>query len=123
MNTKNEILVSYVLNDFKVALNIGSDHGVAIGDRFQIYELTDNPIIDPKTHENLGFLEISKGTGKVVSVQEKLCVIESDMKKVSSSKVVHKSPILGGMKQVEEYIDTSDSPFSSPSVGDCAKQI
>jgi len=67
-----------VVNPWRVVINRGSAHRVKIGQRFLIYSITSEAIIDPKTGESLGFLENPKGTGKVINVQEKISTLESD---------------------------------------------
>ena len=70
-------LVAEVLDEKKIIINRGSDDQIKKGDRFLIYELTKE-IMDPETHESLGRLEVSKGTGIAIQVQEKMTVIHSD---------------------------------------------
>lgn len=72
-------LIAEVLEwNLQVIINRGSEDNIRLGARFLIYELS-REIMDPETHESLGKLEVSKGTGKVSQVQEKLSVITSDM--------------------------------------------
>jgi hypothetical protein len=70
-------LVAEVLDGFRVIINRGSIDNVKIGDRFLLYDLTKE-IMDPETHESLGRLEVSKGQGVAIQVQEKMAVIISD---------------------------------------------
>ena len=56
--------VVLVIDEYNVAINRGSEHGVEIDKRFAIYGTTIEDIIDPETGENLGALEIFKGNGR-----------------------------------------------------------
>ena len=94
---------------------------------------------DPITLEGLGYLEISRGTGKVIHVQEKLATIESDIITAPSKRIIKKtkttppSPISGiagylnppPTEVVEEIIETPEeiTPFNSASKGDKVKPI
>lgn len=94
-------LIAEVLEQTRVIINRGSEDDIKLGDRFLIYELT-REIMDPETHESLGKLEVSKGTGKVTQVQEKMSVITSDRVNSTTNQIV---------------------PFSTPRRGDSAKPI
>ena len=104
---------------FTLALNIGEVDGVKTDDKYMVYGIDEGPIIDPETGEDLGALEIVKGRGKVILVQEKMCIIKS-----IAVKKIRKSPseIMG----VPHYFDsdrTEPVPFDNPQIGDYAKKI
>lgn len=71
-------MIATVIDREKLVMNRGSKDGVRIGQRYLVYNLGDE-IIDPETNQSLGVLEIVKGTGKVVHLQEMMATIESDM--------------------------------------------
>ncbi len=71
--------VAKVVDRYTVILNKGARDGIRTGQRFLIYAFGDEDIIDPETKENLGRVEIVKGTGKVTHVQDKLATVASDM--------------------------------------------
>lgn len=75
---KREPAVAALLGSDRVVLNIGSENRVSLGQRWLIYELSDFEVTDPTTGESLGRVEIPKGTGKIVGVQERMSVLESD---------------------------------------------
>ena len=75
--SKERAMVAQVIDDFHVVLNRGNAHGVEEGDKYQIYYLGDEDIIDPETNKSLGKLEYIVGIGKVTNVQEHMCVLES----------------------------------------------
>ena len=62
---------------YQVVINKGSDAGVNEGDKVIVYEQDSEELFDPDTNESLGFMEIIKGRGKVIHVQEKMSTIES----------------------------------------------
>lgn len=119
-NTKTikNITVAKVLDgDYKLVLNVGKNDGVALGDKFIVYSLSKEDIIDPSTRESLGKLEIVKGRGEVTHVQEKMCIIDSIEKKSNTTKTIN---ITGFPTSTVSY---NDVPFSDPLVGDYAKKI
>lgn len=104
--------VAKIIDDYKVVINRGSNHGVNEGDRYLVYEISEE-IIDPISGEPLGRLELAKGTGKVIHVQEKISIIESDRKRSPpiTSNVI--SMLSGG----------EPLPFDNPEVGNQVKLI
>lgn len=65
-----------VLDDGRVVINKGREHGVKKGQSFLVYEL-GKEIFDPDTKESLGVLEITKGRGQVDHVMDKMATIIS----------------------------------------------
>jgi hypothetical protein len=128
-----------VIDAYRVVINKGSRDGINIGQRFQIYAETDELLQDPVTLESLGNLEISRGTGKVIYVQEKWATIGSDRTRAPNKKIVTRTrnnPTalgVGGISgyfastpvEVEETIETPGEqvPFDHPSDGDKVKPI
>ncbi|MCL6353650.1 hypothetical protein [Pectobacterium polaris] len=72
-------IVKVINGGAQVVINKGSNNGVIVSDSYEylIVELGEE-IIDPETHESLGILEIVKGRAKVLHVQEKMSILESD---------------------------------------------
>lgn len=64
-----------ILNKYKVVTNLGSN-SVELEQKFRIIKLGEL-ILDPDTNEELGRLEIPCGNVKVISVQEKMSIMES----------------------------------------------
>ena len=83
---KYPAMVALVVDKFSVVINRGSEEGVKIGDRFMLYELSDE-IIDPETNKAIGRLEIAKGTGQVMQVQEHISLVRSDRKHVVTGEI------------------------------------
>jgi len=117
-------IVVKILNDYKLVINRGERDGIKLGQRFLIYNLDKKNIIDPETEENLGRLEIVRGTGKVINLQEKLATIESLTKARSDRTVIKRRDPLR-LSMTEETIIPSDEllPFEDASIGDKAKPI
>jgi len=65
-----------IVNDTSLVINAGENHNICVGDKFQIVG-AGTPIIDPKTKENLGSLDIIKDTLQVSVVYEKMCLCEA----------------------------------------------
>lgn len=103
--------VAKIIDHYKVVINRGSNDGVNEGDRFLVYEISEE-ITDPISGEPLGRLELTKGTGRVIHVQEKISIIESDQKSL---------PIISGITSILAGGDRL--PFDNPEVGDRAKLI
>lgn len=126
---EKQICIVSVIDDYKVVLNVGAKDGVSMGNRFLIYTLSDQQIIDPITQEPLGFLEYVKGTGTVTHIQDTMCTIESDKYENSHPrKVIRRNSSyavlnpLGGSTE-ETIIEKEHIPFDDPQIMDLAKRI
>ncbi|WP_338440967.1 hypothetical protein VZG28_08580 [Synechococcus elongatus IITB4] len=126
-----EIRVASVESEFELVLNIGSNGGISVGQRFLVYTL-GKEIFDPVSGESLGNLEVINGTGTVVHVQERICTIKSDMTAKAPKKTTTRnrltSPISPLFRSGEQLIEELLEPpqpvgFSSPSVGAFARPI
>lgn len=120
------IVVSVLEHGQKLVINRGERDGVKKGQRFLVYSLGEE-IIDPITEESLGVLEIVRGTGKVVHLQERIATIQSDMNE-PSERVIRKKgssafPTFGFGE--EEIITPSSEkiPFNNPQVKDKVKPL
>ena len=121
LNLNNRIFparVAQVINPIQLVINRGSIHDVKLGQRMLIYRKGDQEIKDPESGESLGYLELVKGTGQVIHVQEKICTIESDKKK-SPRRIIKNA---WGFPQ-EDIIEGEALPFDQPEVGDLVKPI
>jgi hypothetical protein len=68
--------VAKVIDDYKLVINRGLEHGVREGSRFLIYGIGEE-IIDPETNESLGELELVRGIGIVTNVQKRMSTVVS----------------------------------------------
>ena len=116
--------VANIINEYKIVINRGNEHNIRLGQRFLIYSLSDEEIIDPITNEPLGYLEIVKGTGKVINVQERISVIESDKTEIFNRKIIKKGSLYSFLGDAVEEIESPQRvPFELVQVGDKAKPI
>lgn len=125
----DKIVVVKVIDPYTVVINKGEDDGIKFNHRFLIYSLDNEPIIDPITKENLGSLEIVKGTAKVKHIQSHLTTLVSDEYSKPTRKIIKKrNPFLGSFDNssvTEEINDNSREliELDDPSVGDFAKLL
>ncbi len=130
-----------VLNKYKVVTNLGIGN-VELEQKFRIIKLGEL-IIDPDTKEELGQLEIPCGNVKVISVQEKMSIMESsdyDIKETKrETKIITKHEKRGAFS-TNQYLDMLSTPekevietytpgnriqkeLDSPSIGDMVVRI
>lgn len=107
-NSTKQLRVVQILSESQLVLNAGANDGIEINDEFIIYGLGNKNIYDPETNENLGKLEIYRGTGRAIYVQEKMCILEA----LSPSALARMQTTLGG---------TSNAKFSNAAEKDYAK--
>lgn len=121
-------LVVKKVSPFELVINRGSLDGVKLRDRFLVYYIDPDELIDPETQESLGNLEIIRGTGVATHVQEKMTTIKSDRYEDSSGKIIRRSsnPFAGisafsGTETIEES-SKNLIEFDSAKLGDKVKQ-
>ena len=112
--------VAAIIDPYQVAINRGAANGLKVGQRFLVYTLGDE-IIDPENGLSLGKLEIVRGSGKVVHLQEKIATLKSDQ--VKQRRLKTRNPALGYLFGDTDEVILDDLPFDEPSVGDLAKPI
>jgi len=131
-NNKNfPATIVKVIDNYTVAINRGKADKIYVGDEFLIYGLSDEKMIDPETEEDLGFLEIFKGNGKVINVQDRLALIKSIEKKKSRKEIIEEksnpfsSPFLYSKEPTKKIVEFPEEnlPFKNPKEGDKAKPI
>lgn len=121
---KDTIKVVEVLDQFTAVLNYGFENGAEVGQKFLIYSLSENEIIDPDTKESLGKLEIVKGTGQITNVQNKLSTISSDRFKQLPPTITHtRNRFYQNTQETVEQKEPIPQPFDSIQTGDFAKRI
>ena len=67
-----------IIDNNQLVLDRGKFHGLKTGRRVLVYCLSDEEIINPNTGESFGYLEVVKGTGKIMEVNENTSLIQSD---------------------------------------------
>lgn len=116
-----------VIDEFRVVINRGANHGLKLGQRFMVYSVSEADLVDPETGESLGRLEIVKGAGSVVHVQERLATLRSLQTTPASRRLVRKHPTgIAGLGPIEEetYHDPGEPlPFDDAARGDFARPV
>ena len=122
---KKDGIVVKVIDSYNLVINIGEKHHISIGEKFWVYYLSQEDIIDPETNESLGKLEYVVGQGKVVHIQEKMAIIESCEEMVENKKKITKSSGNIFSPKQEEVIEpkVTKLPFKSPKVGQKVRRI
>lgn len=115
--------VAEVIDDYKLVINRGTEHGIRKGQRVLIYSITNQEIKDPETGESLGFLELVRGTGKIIYLQERMSIIESDKETETRRVFDDNKPYYISWNRTETIIETIRVPFDNPQVGDQVKPI
>lgn len=77
MSNKIKFRVVHVIDQENIVINAGVNSGIKLGDRFIIYGIGDE-IFDVDSKESLGQLELVRGKGVAVHIQDKMCIIRSD---------------------------------------------
>lgn len=112
----------YAHDPLEVVLNRGAIHGLKEGDRFIVFGIGPH-IIDPETGEDLGELEMVRGQGKVVHVQEKIATIRStERSRTRPARRILRQALIGPSIE-EEFEPETEVPFESVQLGDYAKPI
>ncbi len=116
--------VAKVIDDYKLVINRGSEHGIREDQRMLVYCVSDEDIKDPNTGESLGYLELVRGTGKIIFLQEKIAILESDKVQYIRTRlpawVKSGDPRVPGEQIIEE---PERMAFEDPQVGDQVKPI
>ena len=111
-----------VIDDYKLVMNRGEQNGIREGQRMMVYHISNEDIKDPNTGESLGFLELVKGTGRVIFVQDKISIIETDQKKTYRKRIENTPFALSSYKS--EVVESDElKPFDNAQVGDLVKPI
>lgn len=121
----------------EVVVNQGASHGLKLGDRFLIFGSGPH-VTDPDTGEDLGVLELVRGRGEVVHVQEKMATVRSIERRRTrpARRIVRESansastlarafgmiPSTSGVIE-EELSAEEEVPFEAVQLGDFAKPI
>ncbi len=134
-DTSKKGFVVKIIDEETLVINRGSNHGLKNGDRYLIYG-SGGEIKDPTTGASLGNLEIVRGSGTVIHVQEQMSTIKSDQfhrPSTITKRTIRKGAgsaltiALGGSESSEiieeERGEASRIPFERPVVGDQAKPI
>jgi translation initiation factor 2 gamma subunit (eIF-2gamma) len=87
-----------------------------------VYNTSEEEIKDPQTGESLGYLDLVRGTGTIIFVQDKISIIETDQKKTYRKRIENSS--LGLRSYKSEVVESDElKPFDNAQVGDLVKPI
>lgn len=126
MSVNSEAKIVKIINDYKVVLNKGLKQKVGVGDKYLLYYLGKDDIIDDETNENLGKIEYVIGKGKITHVQENMSQLETITKSVvNKKKIVKTASSYSWNNKEEEIIEPEETliPFDNPQVGYYARKI
>jgi len=128
----NDLIIADVvkiIDDYTIIINKGSLNNIKKGQRILVYGLGEQ-IIDPVTKEDLGTLEIIRGSAEASHVQDKITTLSCIDKKIINrgSKTIRKSsPYMSMFGQSNETVieepEVEELPFKDVQVGDKAKLI
>ncbi len=131
-------IVAKVIDKNTLVINKGEIDGIRESQRMLVYCNSNEEIKDPNTGESLGYLEIVKGTGKIIRVQEKMSTLQSDRvyikpePKLKSLSFIDNNPdkkmniqknIEDGLNELTELLKEAYSGFDDPQIGDLVKPI
>lgn len=138
-NTANFAQVANIIDSYTIVINKGASQGIKVGANFLIYGIGDE-ILDPESGDSLGNLELVRGIGTVIHVQDKISTIESTKTHKSAPTIrrVTKRPnqhnslaslaLLGSRYETTETVEeisgeTSMIPFEDVKVGDFVRPL
>jgi hypothetical protein len=113
----------------EVVINRGARDGVKQGDKFLVFGVGPH-IVDPDTGKDLGELEIVRGRGEVVHVQEQVATLRTlERSRTRPPKRIIREGYGGfvfgtpGKVIEEELAPEAEVPFEAVHLGDFAKPI
>lgn len=132
MNSE-EINVVHEIDEENIVINAGINKNIKEGDKFIIYGLSEE-LYDIDGKESLGRLELVRGNGVVVHVQEKMSIVRSaEYEKEESVTEIRSYPnCLGRLSsfasgvQEERIVHPARKvikPFKGVEIGDCARKV
>jgi hypothetical protein len=126
--------VARVIDPYKLVINRGLINGIREDQRMLVYCVDNEEIKDPDTGKSLGFLELVRGSGRIIFVQEEISILESDQIFEGYRKIPI-SPFSGSflssqLSKLQDYRESLGEtfkgtlkPFDNPQVGDLVKPI
>jgi len=126
--------VAKVIDQYKLVINKGSIDGIRESQRMLVYYIDKEEIKDPDTGKSLGYLELVRGSGRIIFVQEEISILESD-RIFEGYRKIPVSPFAGSylssqLSKLEDYRESLGEalkgtlkPFENPQVGDLVKPI
>jgi hypothetical protein len=123
------IKVAQIIDSFTLVINAGLADGLRKGTVVMIYDIGPH-IIDPDTGDDLGALEIVKGTGVISHIQDRIATVECNMAENEPRKIIRQSVpgALSGLEKMIGSTKTGEIPvqrktFTDPQIGSLIKII
>lgn len=110
--------VATVMDPYQVVINKGASDGIRVGQHYLFYALGDE-IRDPETGDDLGQLEVLRGRGSVIHVQNKISIVRSSERRSR----FQSAPMLSGIFPTNQTAWYEDLPFDGIAAGDFARPI
>jgi hypothetical protein len=115
----------------ELVINQGARQGIKLGDRYLVFGFGPH-IVDPDSGEDLGEIELVRGRGEVVHVQEHLATIRTiERRRTRPAKRIIREAAgalalatgYRGKVIEEELAPEAEMPFEAVRLGDLAKPI
>ena len=106
----------------QLVINRGKNNGIQLEQRMLVYCIGNKELKDPQTGKSLGYLEIVRGTGRVVHVQNEISTIESDREKHYTREFKTPYSDFSGLRR-EVIHESKIIPFEDTQIGDLVKPI
>lgn len=124
MSIRYDGKVVSIVDGTTVVVNLGSDHGIKLGQTFLIFGL--GPMItDPDTGESLGELELVRGRAEVKHIQPRMSTLTSvdtvrspDIKEIRRSNNGYMFTSSRAMTESVKLGSVTIKPLESPKIGD-----
>lgn len=114
-----EIKVAGIIDDQRVIINRGTEHGIKIGQRYLVLSIGEE-LFDPDTNESLGCVEIIKGKGEITHVQARMSTLQTtdthEIKRRSTGFLA-----IAGLN--ETVIEKEPKAFIDPKIGDIVRKL
>lgn len=133
---KSKFQVVKILDEYTLIINAGAKHNIKSTDEFQILDNEGSEVVDPETHDIIGYLDLIKATVEVSELQDKMCICTSKQRarfgsktlesinavNAFSSKIIHaeQEKLNVDLSQVTGGLRKSDSPIQ---IGDDARLV
>ncbi len=125
MAKNSEAKVISIIDEYTLVLNKGKKDNMMVGDKYYVFYLGADDIIDEDTNENLGKIEYIIGKGQITHVQDNMSQLKSITKEVvKKKKIIRTTSQISFMDKEEEIIEPEENlvPFKEPAVGYYARK-
>ncbi len=111
--------VASVLNERELAINIGLEHGVQVGMKFQVLAEKPTEILDPATGEMHGMLHREKVRVKILEVREQFSICKTYRKRYVRGNALYDmlsvtSFMVEQSREIVETLKAEDSSLPPP---------